>query len=314
MLLLAAGIAGLTLRPAGAQDGEEPLADPVAFAETSYAAVCAECHGDRGSGGFVPGTDSPVPALLGNADVTKPYVDLVLRTGRMPPPGDPFDNRAREVFYSQAERQAMVAWMTAEFGLEGDIPDVGEGDVALGLETFALNCAHCHGSAGSGGTAGARAWTPRVNNLDPTAVIEAIRVGPFEMPAFTTDQLTPQEADSVASYLEAVEEESGTPVFGLVELNPVFASGFVGLLAIITLGSLLFIGGRPVAFEKVEGAALHASKPPTGMTPMPGDPGYEPVEYAQDQDHHASPYGDDEEQDPTSGDDTRTAADEETTE
>ncbi len=304
VILGALAIAFVANGPADAQEGEE-LSNPVAFAETSYANVCAECHGDRGAGGSVPGTDRRAPALAGTEEVTAAYLDLVLRTGRMPPAGDPFDNRAREVFYSDVEREAMVAWVSEAFDLEQDIPDVEEGDIAVGLETFALNCAHCHGNAGAGGTAGSTTWTPRVNHLEPIAVVEAIRVGPFEMPAFATDQLTEEEANAVASYLEAVREERGTPVFGLVELNPVFASGFVALLAILLIGSLLYIGGRPTPFESVPGAALHASRPPTGMTPMPGDPRYEAMarDMPQDQDHEPIPYTDEEPADPTEGTD-----------
>jgi ubiquinol-cytochrome c reductase cytochrome c subunit len=306
VLLIAAAVAAAALQPAGAQ--EEEMSNPVAFAEASYAAVCAECHGDRGSGGTVPGTDLRAPALAGNGDVTTPYVDLVLRTGRMPPPGDPFDNRARDVFYTDAERQAMVAWMTDQFELEGEIPEVGAGDIAVGLETFALHCAHCHGNAGAGGTAGATAFTPRVSDQGPVAVVEAIRIGPFEMPAFTTEVISEEEANSIAAYLQAVDEEAGTPVLGLVELNPVFASGFVGLLALITLGSLLYIGGRPVPFEKVHSSPLHALTPPRGMTPMPGDPGYQQADYGRDQDHEPIPYTDEDDGGPTSGSPQRHAA------
>lgn len=250
VLLVGAGVAALWLRPAGAQDGE--LSNPTAFAETSYQSNCAACHGPSGGGGSVPDTDRPGPALAGRNDVTAAYVDLVLRTGRMPPAGDPFDNRERHVFYDDAERAAMVAWMTEEFDLARGIPDVEEGDVAQGFEAFALHCAHCHGNAGAGGTAGQTAWTPPINDLDPVAVVEAIRVGPFEMPAFSEELLSEEEVNAIASYLEAVEAETGTPVLGLAELNPVYASGFVGLLAVVLLGSLLFIGGRPVPFETVD--------------------------------------------------------------
>ena len=61
VVLGALAIAFVANGPAGAQDGEE-LSNPVAFAETSYANVCAECHGDRGAGGSVPGTDRRAPA------------------------------------------------------------------------------------------------------------------------------------------------------------------------------------------------------------------------------------------------------------
>lgn len=263
VVLLATGaLAALALRPASAQEGE--LREPALFAEISYASNCVECHGSDGRGARVPGTDRRAPAIAGG-DVDAAYVDLVLRTGRMPPAGDPFDNRARHVFYTDAERQAMVDWMVEEFDLDGEIPEVGEGDVAQGLELFARNCAHCHGNAGAGGTAGQAAWTPRVYDVDEVAVVEAIRVGPFEMPAFSEEQLSDADVASIAGYLRAIEEEQGTPVLGLVELNPVFASGFVGLLAVVLIGSLLYIGGRPVPFEEVQ----QEEGSPAARTPLP---------------------------------------------
>ncbi len=275
-------VAVLSLRPASAVEGDEedPIANPVAFAEASYAGVCAECHGGDGNGGVVPGSERLAPSLR-DEGVTEAYMDLVLRTGRMPPPGDPFDNRAREVFYTDAEREAMVDWLVAEFGLERDIPTVEEGDVAVGLELFALNCAHCHGNTGAGGNAGQDAFTPTVTGLGPIAVAEAIRVGPFEMPAFNDETITPEEVNAITSYLEAVEEKGGTPLFGLVELNPVFASGFVAVFAAALIGSLLYIGGRPQPFEQVPvGDAMdHPDTTPIetevaepeGTTPMPDD-------------------------------------------
>lgn len=246
-ILLAGGVWAGGARATESEEG----AVSASFAVESYAQQCARCHGVAGQGGVVPDDGREAPALAGNPDVTVPYLDLVLRTGRMPPAGDPFDNRERHVLYDDAERAALVGWMAQEFDLEGVIPDVGEGDVARGLEVFARNCAHCHGNAGGGGTAGQRAFTPRVNNLSEVAVAEAIRVGPFEMPAFGEDVLSEHDVDSVVAYLEEVGAESGTPFLGLVELNPVFASGFVGLLALALLASLVYIGSRPVPLEQV---------------------------------------------------------------
>ncbi len=289
LLGIAVAVAVIALPASGAEDGEEELENPVAFAETSYANVCAECHGGDGLGGTVPGTDSEAPALT---DDSAAYLDLVLRTGRMPPPGDPFDNRAREVYYTDVEREAMVAWMVDAFDLPSDIPEVGEGDVSAGLETFALNCAHCHGNAGAGGVAGQRAWTPEVTHLDPVAIAEAIRVGPFEMPAFGDDQLSDTDVDDIVAYLEAVDDEPGT-ILGLVELNPVFASGFVGVVALALMGALLFIGGRPQPFERVPEEEIGAQiDRPEGQTPMPGDPAYERAVGDVDRDHEPVPYTD----------------------
>lgn len=261
----AAAAALLFWPSAFASEGEQELAD--SFAVESYAQNCSRCHGLDGQGGEVPTDGRPVPSLRNNDDLTVPYLDLVLLTGRMPPAGDPFDNRERHVFYDDAERQAMVEWMAEEFDIPGEVPEVNEGEVSRGLEVFARNCAHCHGNAGAGGTAGRQAWTPQVNNLPGIAIAEAIRVGPFEMPAFSAEVIPDEDVDAVVAYLEAVDEERGTPFLGLVELNPVFASGFVGLLSLALLGSLVYIGSRPVRLEDL---IDEGSQPEAGVTPASG--------------------------------------------
>jgi hypothetical protein len=81
---------------------------------------------------------------------------------------------------------------------------------------------------------------------------EAIRVGPFQMPAFGPDQITDQQVGDIAAFLEEVRDEDGTPL-GLIELNPVFASGFVALLAVVMVLSLFWISSKPTWFPDPEG-------------------------------------------------------------
>ena len=217
-------------------------------AETIYANQCATCHGSDGLGRTIPGTDDTAPALAGNPDVTVEYVDLTLRVGRMPPPeNEPFDNRARHVVVDDAQRESLVTYMAEQFDLAGEIPEPPEGDAVHGREVYAANCAQCHGSTGAGGVAGAGAWTPPVVGRDEVAIAEAIRVGPFEMPQFGEEQISDQEMGDVAAFLDVVAEETGTPL-GLVEINPVFASGFAFIFALIILFSAMWIAGRPTMF------------------------------------------------------------------
>lgn len=247
--LLVAGGLGTALALVGSAHAVESLsADERQTAETIYANQCATCHGSDGTGRVMPGTDREAPPLVGNPDVTVPYLDLTLRVGRMPPPeNEPFDNRHREVVIDDEQRRVLVAYLTEQFDLEGEIPSPPPGDPVLGREIYAANCAQCHGSTGAGGVAGAGAWTPPVVNADPVAVAEAIRVGPFEMPAFAEEQISDEDIGHVVAFLEELSEEHGTPL-GLVELNPVFASGFAFLFAVIVLLSALWIAGRPRLF------------------------------------------------------------------
>lgn len=267
MVIVVAGAGLLVARGADAQQ-DRPDDEAFVLGEQLYQAQCAQCHGGAGRGGQTP-RGGDVPALAGRDDLTLAYVDLTMRVGRMPPAGDPFDNRARGVSLSDEERAAVVTYVAAAFGVEGEIPDVGQGDIAQGLEAYARHCAHCHGSGGQGGVAGAGAWTPRIYHLDEIAVVEAIRVGPFEMPAFSEGAVTDEEAASIAAFLREIDDEVGTPVLGLVELNPVFASGFVVVLALVVLAALMVIAGRPALFPGTGGTAAEPVADPVPVTAPP---------------------------------------------
>lgn len=265
----AVALATATVRGSTQADAqpERLSAGDAAVAQERYQVVCATCHGAAAQGGPVPGSDRTAPGLTG---VPAAYVDLVIRTGRMPPPGDPFDNRERRVALDDEERELLVAWMTEEFELEPGIPVPGEGDVAEGFAAYQGNCAQCHGASGQGGVAGAGAWTPNIAQYEPVVILEAIRVGPFEMPAFSEDQISDEAADGIAAFLEEVEVERGTPILGLVELNPVTASAFVGVFALAVVLSLFFIAGRPTSFPGVAGAPRDPDPEATRM-PQPSD-------------------------------------------
>ncbi len=248
--LLGVAAAAAWAQDAGVEDAGGPAEASVQNGNRLYAQHCATCHGADGAGGAVPGYGGEAPALDPelNPSVTVAYLDLVMSTGRMPPAGSPYDNRTRQVVLDEAERADVIAFMVAELGVEGEIPEVGEGDAGRGQQIYARNCAHCHGSTGSGGVAGAGAWTPGVIDAPAETVAEAIRVGPFNMPQFEEEQISDSEVADVVAFLDAVQEEPTTPVFGLVELNPVYASGFVALLALVVVLSLVWIGGRPAWF------------------------------------------------------------------
>ncbi|MDP8977613.1 MAG: cytochrome c [Actinomycetota bacterium] len=200
-----------------------------------YAGSCAECHAADGSGDIGPSL----------RDVVVPYIDLVLRTGRMPP-----ESRSGEGYggdWSDAEREAIVAYTAEEFDLQGRPPAVTGGDPAVGRRVWMGNCAACHGSTGAGGVAGGGTITPRIAGLDPVTIAEAVRVGPFQMPAFDRQQLTDEDIGAVTAYMDEVAHEQGTPL-GLTELNPVYASGAAFLMVVVVVLSLLWMGGEPVHF------------------------------------------------------------------
>ncbi|HSK98666.1 MAG TPA: c-type cytochrome [Euzebyales bacterium] len=241
----------------GARDASALQADQIGdveLGEQLYAQQCAQCHASDGSGAIVPETNRRAPALADRPDVTAAYVDLVMRTGRLPPAADPFDNQPRDIAFDDQQRAAVVAYTVEQFDLAVDIPEVPEGDAGRGQSVYATQCAACHGATGAGGVAGGGAWTPSIARYDAVTLAEAMRVGPFQMPAFDESQITDQQMGDVAAFLEEVRHERGTPL-GMVELNPVYASGFVALLAVVMILSLFWISSKPMWFPDPEGTA-----------------------------------------------------------
>lgn len=267
-LIVASAVLGLLLmgREAGAADGAEPGTPTYELGAQTYALECSQCHGAAAAGGQVPEYGGQAPSLLPdeNERIDVAYLDLVMRTGRMPPAESPWDNRERAVDVDEAERAALIAFMVQEFGVPGEVPEVDaeEGNPANGQAVWTANCAHCHGSTGQGGVAGAGAWTPDVAGKDAEVIAEAIRVGPFNMPRFEDSQITEQEIDDVAAFMEESATEEGTPVLGLVELNPVYASAFVFLFSVAALLSLIWIGGRPARLA--DPSPPGEAEPPSG--------------------------------------------------
>jgi ubiquinol-cytochrome c reductase cytochrome c subunit len=194
-----------------------------------FQAACAACHGTRLEGGPGPGVLEG-PAMT---DTDIAYVDLTMRTGRMP-------IVAREVgIYvdelDDEQREAVNAYLLAEFDLPGQIPTVGEGDAGRGQELYIRNCAACHGAAGDGGIAGAGNIAWPLTGLDAVAIASATRVGPFTMPAFDVAVLDDQQLADIVAYLELAAEVERTFV-GVAEIDQVgealFAIGLALLAAL----------------------------------------------------------------------------------
>lgn len=209
-----------------------------------YTSQCAGCHGAAGQGGQTP-SGAEAPALR---EVPYALVDLVTRTGRMPP-ADPDGDQKGPRPLAEERREALLAWMDEQLELEGGLPEVRleGGNPARGQEVYAANCAQCHGSTGGGGVAGGGAFTPVLVDRDPLVLAEAIRLGPFQMPQFGEEVISDRELADVIAFLEEVRREPGTPI-GLVELNPVFAGAFVFAIALAAIFSAMWLAGRVAMF------------------------------------------------------------------
>lgn len=221
--------------PAAAQEREEPeqRADDVS-PQRLFQRDCAICHGTRGQG-TVRGPDISESGTAA--------VDLMVRTGRMPPPNAALDgyqvvgplDRA-EPRYSEEKIEALVEY-TGTFVDGPEVPDVhvDEAAEAEGGHLFRLNCASCHQFAGNGGVLiGDEA--PTLQHSSPVEVVEAIRVGPGTMPAFPERVLSTEEADAIASYVYELQHTPDPGGIALVHFGP-FSEGAIAWF--VGIGTLL---------------------------------------------------------------------------
>jgi ubiquinol-cytochrome c reductase cytochrome c subunit len=244
---VAMGATAVVLLSGGGGEARAQEAE-VALGAELYAANCAACHGPRGEGG--PGETGLTagPAVAG-IDVN--YVDQQMRTGRMPIV-DRAAGVVRELELSDDEREAVLAWMEQELELEGERIRVGEGDASRGQELYLFHCAACHGSVGNGGIVGRGVTALSLRGIDPVAIVQATRVGPYQMPAFSEDLISEQDANDLAAFTSAEIEDPQRSLLGLTEQNRVGLAGMASLLLLLVVGGAMLVA-RPAPAPSADG-------------------------------------------------------------
>ncbi|MDX1510323.1 MAG: c-type cytochrome [Nitriliruptorales bacterium] len=198
---------------------------------TLYGTSCALCHGENARG------SDDGPSLIG---VGAASVDFMLRTGRMPleDPDEPMRRGPQQV--SDADREALVAWI-ASLSEGPEIPDVSgiaNADLARGLELFTSNCAACHGPTAAGVAVGQRDVSSDLDVAEPIEIAEAIRTGPGVMPVFGEELIDDQDLQAITAWVLDLRERAAPGGAAIGRSGPV-TEGFVawlvgfGLLTIV---------------------------------------------------------------------------------
>ena len=107
------------------------------------------------------------------------------------------------VLFSDKEVRSLVAYV-ASLGSGPAIPhpDPARGSVSAGLEQFTLHCAGCHQALAEGGfVTGAR--VPPLHTVPATQIAEAVRIGPYLMPRFSTKQISDAQLNSIIRYVQS---------------------------------------------------------------------------------------------------------------
>ena len=201
---------------------------------------CASCHGFDARG--IPGLAPDLHAAGAAA------ADFYLSTGRMPLDVETGEQPLRgEPAYPPAEIRALVEYVGSLGGPK--IPEVNpeRGDLSEGQHAFTTYCAGCHQVMGAGGVV-TGAVPPPLLDATPTQLAEAVRVGPYLMPAFDEREIDQRTLDSIALYVEqVVKHPPDRGGWGLGHIGPIPE----GMVAWLLAGGALLLVARLIG-ERME--------------------------------------------------------------
>ena len=170
-------------------------------------------------------------------------IDFVVSTGRMPLAHPTEPERRHRVRYSAAQIRALVRYAsTLVHGPAVPNVDLAGADLAAGGAIFRSQCAACHQAAGGGGALAHGAEAPALLAATPVQVVEAMRTGPGNMPAFDERTITAKQADQVAAYVRYLQHPKDPGGLNLGHLGPVpegLVAWLFGLTALLVIARLL---------------------------------------------------------------------------
>lgn len=229
-LAIVSGVAARPTAPAGSSSSSPaPAVSDIVAGRAVYLAHCESCHGSDGQG------TNAGPSLIG---VGAASADFALRTGRMPYSGTTGAQPKQKppAFDDQTIRE-LVAYI-ASLGPGPAIPSpiVNNAFVSDGQRLFVQNCAPCHGVAATGGAVGQGWLAPSLDKSSPVQVVEAMLIGPGQMPVFSG--LSDADRNAIASYVHYLQTAPTPGGFSIGGIGPV-PEGYVAW--IVGLGLMVLI-------------------------------------------------------------------------
>jgi ubiquinol-cytochrome c reductase cytochrome c subunit len=245
----AAALIVLLLALAPAADAAPPNGPPIVLStgprlgEQLFAGNCVRCHGIAGRGvSRASDAGSLGPPLRGVGALA---ADFYLRTGAMPL-ADARDQPTRSrPSFSNAQIRAITGYVASLGGGPAiPRPDASSGDVGRGRELFTEHCAGCHQAVAEGGILpGAKA--PPLNRATDVQIAQAVRIGPYVMPKFSTKAVSDADLNSIIAYVDYAKHPDDAGGWGINHLGP-FPEGMITWLLAIPLLLLIcrLIGKR----------------------------------------------------------------------
>ncbi len=216
--------------PAPAPAGRDGL---VARGRSLFVNGCSTCHGLDARGRPDRG-----PSLIGAGAAS---ADFYLSTGRMPLADPHSEPKRAPPSYPKADIRALVAYVGSLGGPPVPVVHPKHGTLREGLKAFTEHCAGCHQVAARGGIA-TGAVAPPLQQATPTQVAEAVRVGPYLMPRFSSRRIDQAQLDSIARYVRSTRDPPDRGGWGIGHIGPIPE----GLVAWLLAGVALILVARSI--------------------------------------------------------------------
>lgn len=205
-----------------------------------FGRYCAKCHGPDAQGQI--SQSGRGPSLVGVGALA---ADFYLRTGYMPLKRNGIQPRRSRLLLAPAEIDALVRYV-ASLGHGPGVPrpHPERGNVSEGMTLFRSHCAGCHQIVGEGGYV-TNAVPPALGDATPTQIAEAVRLGPYVMPKFSTKAISNAQLDSIIRYVRYAQHPDNRGGWALGNIGPVpegLVSWFIAGTAL--LATCLLIGKR----------------------------------------------------------------------
>lgn len=249
--LAAVGLLALVLVPAARPAGD------VQRGKHLYGRYCVACHGANGAGvtggeaGFGPGRNETVQKRLGPPlrGVGALAADFYLRTGYMPLREVGKQPRRSRGLFDEQEIEDLVAYV-ASLGRGPPVPTPHpeRGSLSDGLRLFTDHCAGCHQVVAEGGYLKG-GIAPPLGDATATQVAQAIRIGPYVMPRFSTRDLSPRQVDSIVRYVEWAKHPDDRGGWAIGHVGPVPEGLVTWFLAATVLVATCVVLGRRLRRE-----------------------------------------------------------------
>jgi ubiquinol-cytochrome c reductase cytochrome c subunit len=246
LLLGAVGLAKAQPQSGIVRPTQEPSSPTLQLGAQLYAGNCATCHGIAGEGvasprpgaGGVLGAGPPLRGVGARA------ADLYLRRGYMPLSSihdQPLTNR---VLFSEKEIRSLTTYVASLGGGPAiPSPQPAQGDIAEGLHLFTVHCAGCHQIVAQGGFV-TGAEVPPLHSVTATEIAEAVRVGPYLMPRFSTRQISDAQLNSLIAYVLSTRHPTNRGGWSIGNIGPVSEGIIAWLIGIAALVAVCVILGE----------------------------------------------------------------------